>query len=310
MCFNQPSPPPPPKPQPLPEPTFTADDGTVFNDRDEFNAYNQNLRRTAFQSDLASAIAGARQGGLSAINERGLDETQYLPLINREIDRISGTIPDLDSAPDRFFGPTFGANVLDREQNRLRSQYGNQVSSAFTPNYAVNAIPDTYDDAVLERIFGERLTPAQQYVDRAYARGNLNDIGKQRALSILDRQGQEGRARLQSIGGDVLSGYRSQLGDVATNARNAASGYQLGSNFNLDDFVSRANTLQGNFGRDLEGNLRQAVGGEQLFNLDSLLAEAGSFQGAQNNAGGLLDKIAEREKQKQQARGLGTQGAF
>lgn len=297
-------------PPPAPAPTFTADDGTVFSNQGEFNAYQQNLRRDTFENELAAAVASATNSGRDAILARGLSEAQFLPLIESRVADTRSTIPDLASSPGTYFAPNFGDVVLDDEQRRLRNQYRTDLQQTFPSGSARDAFPDTADDAIIEQLFRNSYEPANDYLTRARSRGTLTPTGYDHALSQLQQQASGARATLQNTGLDILSGYRDQLSGLSDRAFDSAANFRLGDDFSPDTFSNEYTTLKDSLSGRLEGDLRNAASGLNLFDTEALVTRAGTFQGAQNSQGGLLDALAERRKREQQPRGVGTEGAF
>jgi len=200
--------------------------------------------------------------------------------------------------------------ALNSEQNNRRNTYQNQVQSRFAPNFESKTFADTSDDAIIEALYGEQYNPALDTLNRARGRGTLDESGYQYAVNSLGQQGEAAKAQLQSLGGGVLGTYRSQLRDIGDTARNAASGYTLGQNFDLNDYGTRADDLTKSLQGSMSGDLRNALGSKQLFNIDELITKAGSFQGANNGQGGLLDQLAEKKKKDEEQRGIGNTGSF
>lgn len=269
-------------------------------------------KRTRFTSALDAAVGGARGSAATALTQRGLDPNEFNPLINAEIDRIRTTVPDLAESPGTYFSPDLADVVLGREENARRTRYGNEANSYFTPSYATNAYADTMDDSILAAILGEQRNSAQSAVERARARGTLNDQGYNAANKRLESAASAGNATLQTLGGTVISRNRQSLGNIGDEARTSASAYTLGgSPFDLGTYKSRAEGTQSDLNSRFEGDIRGATAGANLFDLGDIIGYGSREQGAQNNQNSpLAEVLAQRETSRRTNRGLGTQGSF
>ena len=136
-------------------------------------------------------------------------------------------------------------------------------------------------------------------------------------MANLEQQRTAGNSRLQGIGGGVLDGYRSQLGDIAGNARTSAGNWDFGDTFDQADYGGQIANRTAELTGSLEGDIRNAIGGEQFFNTSDLIQKGGIGQGAQNTgiglgsqSGGLLKAFGDRKSDGDKARGLGSTGSF
>lgn len=254
----------------------------------------------------------ARQGALAqadqAATTRHLNPADFDSLFNTEIDKILGAQPQFSTDFRNPFGADFGNTVLDTEQARRRSDYTQQAGNAFAPDFSKTALPDTYDDNVIDQILNEQFGQTKGLLDNQRARGNLNDIGYNSGMNELSNQKSAGFAKLQGIGGDVLNNYRTTLDQIGNEANSRAGSYTLGQNFNLGDFQSRANTAEEGFGKTLEGDIRSQT--PELFDASKLITRGGAAQGAQNNTRALFSALDQNARRRDTARGLGTEGVF
>lgn len=287
-------------------------DDMLRQQEQERQAAEEAAKRARFTSALDAAVAGARGSAATTLNQRGLDPNEFNPLINAEIDRIRTTIPDLAESPGTYFGPDLTDVILGREENARRTRYGNEVNSFFTPSYATNAFADTADDAILASILGEQRNSAQSAIERARARGTLNDQGYNAANQRLNSAAQAGNATLQTLGGTVISRNRQALGNIGDEARSSASSYTLGgSPFDLGTYRGRADSTLADLSSRFEGDVRGAAAGANLFDLGDIIGFGAREQGAQNDANNpLAEVLAQREQSRRANRGLGTQGSF
>lgn len=255
----------------------------------------------------------ATQGSIEDLfMQRGLDPTEYAPRIGSALDRAQAGIA-FGAQP--VFSGDIGDTLLEQLRNEQIRGFQRSVNEFAPEGFATNAFGSTSDDAIIEAILGEQFGEASDSVLRARDRGTLNDQGFQYAMTNLEQQRRAAAARLQNLGGGVLEGYRGQLQDLADTARQGAGSWDFGDTFDPTIYRTQLEQRQGELSDLLEGDLRNAVGGEQFFNVADLLQKGGVSQGATNTglgaqSGGLLTAIADRKKQEEQQRGLGTTGSF
>lgn len=259
------------------------------------------------------ALARAQQAAQGYVSGRGLDYGEFAGDINSELDRIYKSIPYGPSVnADAYFDAEgLTGNVLSRTEANRRSQYTNQFDNMFGPTYADTAFADTFDDDILNSILEEQYGVARDRIDNQKKRGALIDTGYNAAIGDLDRQRTEASSRLQSTGGDVLAGYRGQLTDLISQGRKAASGYTLGQTFDPNTYKTQIESKKADLSGRLEGDVRSAVGPDSLFDPQRALGSGYTGQGAQNtDRQGILDVLSQRETQRRQKRGVGSQGVF
>lgn len=237
-----------------------------------------------FNTNLDTAYNRGLSYAQDRVGQLGLNYDEFKDPIISEFQRQRGNIPQLDSNPGAYFGDDLVDRVLGRVRDTRRNQYGQQVNQFAGDGFADKAVGNEFDDTVLNNIYDEQYGDASSQLQRAFARGNLSPIGMSLAQKQLESQGRAGRSRLQDLGGGVLSRYRTELGDIGTAARTRAGGYELGGNFNADDYRQQIDTKKGEFGQRLEGDIRDATKGEQIFNVDDIIGKAGVSQGTYNPA--------------------------
>lgn len=290
---------------------FTAPDGKIFTDIGAYNAYLAQSRQENFSRGLASARAQAEAQARNAINSRGLNYDQYSPQIQAEIDRIISGIPNLDSNPAGYFNPNMANDLLNGLQQGQRNQYGQAVSNTFTPNYAQSRISDTALDSTINDILNENNTQVTDALDRGLKRGQLNQRGAAAGTSALSKARTGVSAKLNQTENDILTGYRSKIDNIGNTAASAASGFNLGGRFDLNDYVSRADNVANDFNTNASGQFINAIGQQPLFDLSQILGASGQAQGAQNlNNLDVMEALDRRKATQGASRGLGSQGAF
>lgn len=279
----------------------------------EQEATQKEADRELFLSSLDTQTADALIRGRSTIEGQELDLDRFLPLLQQEIDLTSRSVPFLDPNPAAFFGGDIAQQVLDRERDKDRRGFTNDLLGFAGPNFATELFPNTSDDAILQALLQEQFQPASDQILRAFQRGNLTDVGFRAANSQLTGQNTAANARLQDLGGGVLVEGRNALTDIANTGFNRASTFELGQSFDPGSIESAITTSADDFRGGLEGRIRNVLGGEQLFNIEDLIQRGGIAQGAQNpgaSAPGIAGVLAQREKEREQQRGVGNVGVF
>jgi len=207
------------------------------------------------------------------------------------------------------------SNLLSTLESNVRVNttfrgFNRSLDDLAPSGFARGLFPDTADDEIINAIINEQFNPARTQVQFARDRGNLNDVGFESALEGLEASREAAGARLQDIGGGILTGFRGQLRDVADRGFSRANAFELGGSFDPTSIGKDINTLSSDLSGRLGGAVRNAVGGEQFFNLENLITRGGIAQGAQNPRSGLLDMFATRERERSAKRGLGEEGVF
>ena len=263
-----------------------------------------------FNTSLDTAFQGALGRGTAAIEERGLDPNDFLTSLTSELEGVRRSVPFLDPNPGSFFGNDIADIVLNRAQDTQRRGFRNDLNEFAGAGFAQSLFPGTADDSILQSILTEQFTPASDQLLRAFQRGNLTQQGFDTATNQLGSQKEAGLARLSDVGGGVLGDFRNQLKEIGQTGFGRADAFELGGSFDPQNtkglIDAKFSDLTGNLG----GRLRNAIGGEQLFNIEDLLTRGGISQGAQNPNSGLLDQFATRQKEKDKQRGLGSAGVF
>lgn len=267
-----------------------------------------------FNEDLNTAYSSARNTGLGEFERRGLDIDRFSPILDTRLTNIRSSVPRLDTNPAAYFQTsTLIDDIINSETNLQRQNYGRQVDNFAGSNFAVNRLPDTLDDSVINDIIAEQFGDASASITRARERGNLNDFGFQTALSNLETQRGAASSRLQDLGLGLIESGRGELRDIGSQARARAEGYNFGDNLDLGGYESRINDRASSFSSGIGGSLRNALGGESLFDVNSILGRGFVAQGAVNEGRStptLSDALRRRDDEGARGRGLGNQGVF
>lgn len=263
-----------------------------------------------FDQVLDSVVQNAQQRAFNQARTRGLSN-QYDDYLTEQIGGLRGSVGpgtvDFSSTFDRGIGD----RLLDTLQTQRRGEYTSAVNERLPVGFTDERIPDTLDDQAIERIFSERYNPAEDFVERARDRRQLNDQGFNRAMEGLRSASDTARSRLGELGRNLLTDYRTEAKSMADMLREQAGSYKLGSGFRPDAGIGRVESRIGEFGEQATGDLRRNLGEEKLFNPQELFSQAGSQQGFINpGRNALLDSFSRRNESRFAQRGLGSSGAF
>lgn len=263
------------------------------------------------KSPVLEARNSAESTARKRVTDRGLNYGEFEGDIDTELDRVYKGVPYGATNPDSYFDPNTTDSVLSRIEGDRRTGYVTQANQMLPEDYGTRAFADTADDDIIGRILDEQYGQARTLVDRSRDRGTLTSSGYDSALKALSQQRSAGSSKLQGVGGNVLTGYRGQLSDIVGEGRTAASGYRLGQSYDPNAYTSRLDAKKTDLTGRLESDIRSNLGGEQLFDPQGVLNTGFSAQGAQNTGrAGILDVLAQREKERGSKRGVGNEGSF
>lgn len=268
--------------------------------------------RLKFGEDLSASRANTRSSIDQLFTQTGLDPMMYDDRIKAELDRLQAGIT---FGQDPRFSTDIGSTLLDQLRNEQIREYNRSINEFAPEGFARDIFGGSTDDAIIESILTEQFGEASDSILRARDRGTLNDQGFQYAMTNLEQQRRAAEARLQDMGGGVLEGYRQDLSGIANNARTGAGGWDFGDSYSPDIYRTQLDSRRDELSGLLEGDIRNAIGGEQFFNTDTLIQKGGIGQGAQNTglgsqSGSLLKALEDRKTTEEEQRGLGTSGSF
>lgn len=270
--------------------------------------------RDAWLNQVQGARQDARGGIIDDFRSAGARPGDYMDMITRALDTAEGGL-EFGSTPQ--FGADLGTNLVNDARQEQIGRYGRTMDRYFEPGFEERYVKPTWDDSILESILSDQYGTASEGIERARARGTLGAGGLEAAMSGLGDQRTAASSRLDDVGGGILSGYRGQLGDIVNQGRTQLNNWDFGSQYQPIDVRERVQGRTRDLRGGLEGDIRGALGGEQLFSLSDLINQGGIEQGAINTgvgAGGgsteLLAAIKDRNKKQSSPRGLGTQGSF
>lgn len=247
-------------------------------------AANKPATPTAPTSANPEGYLGARLGsaGLS-----GADADRVASLYRSAV----SANPNLDQAA--AYEQAYGTATSDYQrslQNQLDQMYGT--------GYSTKTFADTADDAIIDAILGKQRLAAEEGIERASSRGQLNEAGYNAAMSGLGDIGTAARSEANTLGGAVLSRYRQNLDDALAGLYGTAGKATLGSNFDLTpgttDIANRVSGMQGS----LSGDVTSALGDRNFYDLGAILGKAGAEQGFVNPGKIAIETMPTEEEQR------------
>lgn len=296
----------------------SSQEGYLDRVREAINQYTTSQELVQAVEDRASEIFGLAEGAATDyLGQRGLTADtvgiDYDPLTGLITEGLRGRQSELSMNNYGDLARQIASDAVGTQTGIARDRFGVATDNMFPTGFATERLPDTMDDALIESIIGDRFGDATAFLDRGMSRGQLNDRGYQRALDNLTDQRLAANSRVQDLGLGLIEGGRGDLRTIADNARTEASSFELGRQFDLDQFGQRADERAGAFTDGLEGQLRNAIGGDPLFDTQGAYSVGAIGQGVINPTGNATDlgtAIRDRNRRQSGPRGVGNQGAF
>lgn len=257
---------------------------------------------------------GARGYDQNLVNQYGL-----LDLYGSAVDTARLGIGEDDLNPMLNYNTkTMFNDALNTVLGTYRGDLKRQLNTIAPEDFGYNLFSDASDDSILESILGQGRSDALAQIDAAKARGQLNDVGYNRALTQLDNQGQAGMADLQDLGMGVLSGYRDQLSALRGDWLDRIGTADFSDPMNFDMFNNRLNQTVSDLTGRMQGDIFRATQGQSFFDPSTIISGSGAVQGfynptgtAQKKSGGatnpLLDAFTSGTQAQQQT---GQNGVF
>lgn len=267
-------------------------------------------RRADYSTALTSSKSSALNRANRLVTEAGLDPATFGDLFSRSIEDHAALVPDLDTNPGTYFGDDFVNNILTNYQQGQRMTKARDVQNTFTPGFERSLIADTADDPYITDVLDSQRKNAQLTIDRARARGNLDDTGYAAALTKIGDMYKSGSATAQTLGDSVLQGYRGRLKGIGDDALTNANNFNLGTTFDLGNYTKQRDDLATSLSGQVEGGVRNALTGQNFFDIGSLITQAGTAQGAANPRLSSPGILAQRDQLRDSERGIGAPGTF
>lgn len=266
--------------------------------------------KSASAAKRTAARAKAENDAIYTLSSRGIDGEKYRSVIQRGLDSISDSVPDDDPNPAQYFTTDAINNIISGEENNRRQANTGLVDRSFAPGWERGWWGDEKDDQYINEILSGQRGEANQSLDFAKKRGQLNDFGYSGAVSKLGEQESGAYSTLSSLGTGVLDKYRATLKGVKDRATEAANNYTLsGGDFSIDPYVNEARNESDSMIKNLRGDIVNALGGTKLFNVNDILLAGSRQQGPQNLSTANVPATTPKDKSKID-RGLGSTSQF
>lgn len=266
---------------------------------------------------MGSAYNSNISYGRNQLATRGIDNDKYgvMAAYQAELDRVRGGAPEIVSDPSSIFSPTLFDDTYNRIRGTQRGKIGRDADAFMGDGFADTMFADTADDDILSSILGDQYNDALGNIDRAHSRGTINDGGYQMALKELGKQKSAGNARAQDTGLGVLQSYRGQLNNEAKSFRNRIDNWDLADTLDLDGERGKLDGLKSSLSGRMEGDILNAIGGQNYFDTDTILGKAGNASGIQNNSTALgasptANGVSLTTKDEDKNKNLGSTGEF
>lgn len=201
-----------------------------------------------------------------------------------KLDTTKAGLPEIvDNASD-YFNTSGLEGITNLANTGFRTDLNKQLDPFIGEGFAKKSFADTADDAFINAILDEQYGTTKSALDRALARGTINDMGYQTGLSELSKQKAAGSGKAQGLGLGVLGGYRTQLESEASGIRGRADKAKYGDVFDVTGAQGSINDLTSSLSGKLEGDIYNAIGGMDFFDVDKLIGKAGTGGGVMGSS--------------------------
>lgn len=276
----------------------------------------------ASRERVGAAYNAALDNARRQLTTRGLDPSQgygqqVFSTVQGRYDQARAGAPEIVEDASALFAPTAFDDAYTEVRGARRGELERGARDFMGDGFEYQRFGDTSDDPILEAIVGDRYTDANSTLERALARGQINEAGYGYAQGELGNQKNAAMSRAQDFGGGVLQGYRDQLGDLSRGFNDRISNADVMDDINLDVFRTQIDDKTNALTGRMEGDIRNTIGDYRFFDTDTLLGKAGNRSGMQNNntspligsaAGSTKNLVGAFEDEKK--RTVGTTGAF
>lgn len=274
-------------------------------------------RLATFRANADAAVPAATQRYRTSLENRGITGRDQSDVVSRALANAWRSVPQDTSNIDGFdvnvnsyFSDDLLDDVLSDVTGERRTRYGNQVANTFATGRENEALSLTADDPFVQSFLGSQRTDAQSMLERARARGNLDQTGYDRGLARLDELGTAGFSEADAITNAIIEGGRANLRGIANRAGTEAGAFELGRQWSIDPYQEEWDNTLSSFTNGLEGRVRSSLEGQNFFDIGDIITQAGIRQGAQNPTQAQADAVAARRDVRDANRGLGGAGQF
>lgn len=285
-------------------------------DRENDARVEKQQRIDRYNEMLQDAFKTAPTYGINYAHSIGVnpDDPRNRSIIDQIVSNIQTKAqPNQDSTinPHSFFSPEAFQEGFTDFQSRQRQSNAAKVRNAFAPGLENTLMPDSDIDSIVDSILNEQRGLASTTLDYQSKRGLLTPQGSEQARKSLDNQSQAARSTLSGLATGALDKDRQSLRDIISEADSYANNWMLGqSEFDPTPFTQRLQSKAERERAGLGGDVRAALGDTNLFNIPSIVAQAGTAQGAQNltASGGEQSILPKTRRSTIANRGLGSGG--
>lgn len=233
-----------------------------------------------------AAYTNAVNYGTQQISDLGINPdlaSQYgvLDAYNALLDQYKSALDPTNENPAYATTADF-QQALDTANTKYTTDLRNQLNQNYGNGFEYTLFPDTADDAILQAIIDQQKTDAQGVLDRAHARGQLNDVGYSRAETDLGNQGKAAMSTLQSIGGGVIADDRNRLTTLRDNALTGINNATLSSPYSLTPITDQLGKLGTELSGSLENDIYRDLGSQKFFDPSTAISTGGNTQGTIN----------------------------
>lgn len=281
------------------------------------------------QLDRRNAVNKAVAGGGTWLNthikDLGLtnpkDIADITARFNEALGGVAGNIPAGAATVPSFYNYSDLLNkATTAETGQQRADLNAAYQKATPYGWQDKYFGETSDDPILQGVLGQQAGELRDTLDRKLARGQMtqgaydyavNQLGYNPGSTDYSGLSSSAYSTLQGIGGGVLGGYKTGLGDIASDFKNQVTNFQLGDVVDPNVFNTNVQNKVGQYQSGMEGDIMKALGSTQLFDPNALFAKAGGAAGPNNapiaggNPQGTGVLTGEEDK-----RNVGTTGPF
>lgn len=231
----------------------------------------------------SSAFNRALDYGTSRMTSMGMDSTDPYGVGALYRSRVGANNNALQVGDDytAAFAPTIWDDVVGEVRGGQRNKYTRAFGNEVDPYYAEERFGSTADDAILNAILGRQYDDAFSGIQTARGRGQINQAGYDRAIADLSTARSGANAELQRIGGGVLSGIQSDVNSRRQRGLDSASAWDFGDTFDVGREAGRVKSYADERMSGLEGDITNAIGGKNFFDVNTLLGRAASRAGTE-----------------------------
>ena len=287
---------------------------------DDFRNYGINLDATMGEGGWEGGGAGgwnAQTGwgeGTRATTDRfGWENSNYGRIIDDYLNQIGDTIGVQEQSPENYFGKNMFGDLRTQIESDTRERFGRDMDQFAGRSITDAMFGDQYGMDTTNSILDQQYGDTQATLDRARDRGQLSTNAYDRAVGDLTNSRGAGEQRLGDLRSGLIDDYRNQLGTVGDRGYNALSEFDLGDQFNPQDYQTQINDRFNSLQQGFEGDFRKALGNEKVFDWNTLINTANVNAGAENQkkyAPLQVAALADQQKEDDQTRGIGGSGVF